>query len=375
MDWYDVVVVGGGPAGAVAARAAAEESAKVLVLERAPNAPARCAGLISPRAFDFLGIPQPLLLREIHGTRIYPPTGKALELSSPKVKGLVIDRAALNELLLFRAEEAGATVWRGAAALGLTGSVLRTTSGKVGFEVLIGADGPISGVASWTGLARPQEILVGIQATVRAAIGKGDRVEVFLGREVAPGLFAWAIPAQEGEVRVGLATSEGRRANALLARLLGKRFPKAEVVEKTAGLIPIGPPANTAGERVLLVGAAAAQIKPLSGGGLFFGPLCAKIAGKLAACGLAAISDYESRWRKEIGREITFGLLARRTFLRLSDRDLDHIVSACHDPVLLQFMAEQGDIDFPSRLVRKARTQLRLWPHLRRLFAQLLQVN
>ncbi|RLE31382.1 NAD(P)/FAD-dependent oxidoreductase, partial [Candidatus Acetothermia bacterium] len=88
---YDVVVVGGGPAGALTAAAAAERGAKVLLLERSPRAPARCTGLIGPRAVDLLRVPESLILREIRGVRVHSPGGRTLELSSPEVKGYVID--------------------------------------------------------------------------------------------------------------------------------------------------------------------------------------------------------------------------------------------------------------------------------------------
>lgn len=363
MEKYEVVVVGGGPAGAICAAAAAEASARVLLLERALGAPVRCAGLISPRTVELLELPPSLVLRGIRGVRIHSPGGRALTLSSPKVKGCVIDRAALNDLLLARAKEAGAIVWA-AAALGYRGKTLNTTAGPVGFEVLVGADGPVSGVARWAGLPRPSELLVGVQAQGEVSPWKGDHVEVFLGRGVAPGFFGWAIPAGEGEVRVGLATDQGRRAGELLDRLLAARFPQAVVRERIAGLIPIGPPKQTASERVLLVGDAAGQVKPLSGGGLLFGPLCARIAGEIAAQGPEALPQYEARWRAELGEEITFGLRARRFFLELSDQEFDQALVVLNRGPLRQFLAEQGDIDHPSQLIRAARSRPRLWFHL-----------
>lgn len=363
MGRYDVVVVGGGPAGALAAASAARAGAKVLLLERTRRAPARCTGLVSPRAIDLLQVPQSLILQEIRGVRVHSPTGRALKISAPEPKGYVIDRAALDALLLSRAREAGVEVRQGVAATGLAGTVLHTACGEVGFSVLVGADGPLSSVARWAGLPRPKELLVGLQAIVQAD-SDGELVDVFLGREVAPGFFAWAVPAGEGELRVGLATESGREAGRLLAAFLKARFPGANVLQRVGGLIPIGPPKRTVGENVLLVGDAAGQVKPTSGGGLYFGALCARIAGELAARGPEALSGYESKWREEIGVELTFGLKARRILARLTDQDIDRALAALSDPKLLEFLGQAADIDYPSRLVSAVLRRPILWGRL-----------
>ena len=102
MKHYDVVVVGGGPAGALTAAHAARAGARVLLLERTRRAPARCTGLVSPRAIELLQVPKSLILQEIRGVRVHSPEGRTLELSAQKPKGYVIDRAALDGLLLAR---------------------------------------------------------------------------------------------------------------------------------------------------------------------------------------------------------------------------------------------------------------------------------
>jgi len=363
MDRYDVVVVGGGPAGALAGAAAAQAGAKVLLVERATRAPARCTGLVSPQAVELLAIPPSLIQEEIRAARLHSPCGHVLELSSPKTKGYVIDRATLDRLLLARAAETGVDVRGGVAATGYQEGVVHTTYGKVSCDVVIGADGPLSAVARWAGLPRPKELLVGLQAIVRAEIPR-EQVEVFLGRQVAPGFFAWAVPAGEGEVRVGLATQHGKVARKLLDRLLAVRFPQAEVVAKVAGLIPIGPPPSTTAGRVLLVGDAAGQVKPTSGGGLYFGAICACLAGRLAAQGPSALGEYEESWRAEIGEELSFGLRARHVLKHLSDVDIDRAFAALNDGKLLEFLAERADIDRPSALLRAVLGRPALWGRL-----------
>ncbi|MGC9530033.1 MAG: geranylgeranyl reductase family protein [Candidatus Bipolaricaulaceae bacterium] len=367
-DRYQTVVVGGGPAGAVCAAAAAAAGATVLVLERSPRRTPRCAGLVSPRAVEELDIPQELILRPIRGARVHAPGGDALHLRAPTPKGLVVDRGRTDDLLLARAEAAGAVVRRGVAAVGmdLAERTLHTTAGRVKFEVLVGADGPISAVARWAGLDRPRQLLAAFQAVVRAGPVAEDEVEVFLGREVAPDFFAWAVPAEQGAVRVGLASGDGRAAASRLRGLLAHRFPAAQVAGWVGGLIPIGPPPRTQLGPVLLVGDAAGQVKPTSGGGLFFAARCARIAGEVAAAGPAALRDYQSRWRRQVGAEIDLGLQVRGVLQKLSDEDLDRTLAALNQPAVLRFLAQHGDIDYPSRLVAAARGQPAMWAPLLR---------
>lgn len=360
MERFDVVVVGGGPAGALTATAAARRGARVLLLERARRAPARCAGLISPRALALLRVPEDLVLAEISRARVHSPGGRTLEFSASQVKGYVIDRAALDELLLSRAAEAGVVVRRGVAATGYEAGGLFTGEGEAVFSVLVGADGPVSSVARWASLPRPRELLVALQAVVRARV-ELDTVEVFLGRDVAPGFFAWAVPAGEGMARVGLATASGREAGRLLARLLATRFPQARVVRQVGGLIPIGPPDRTVSGQVLLVGDAAGQVKPTSGGGLYFLALCAGIAGEIAAQGPDALPAYEARWRKAIWEEIAFGLRARRVLAALTDEEIDRAFSLLADEKLLSFLSASADIDRPSELVKAVLGRPALW--------------
>ncbi len=355
----DVAVVGGGPAGALAAWASAKRGAKTLLLERAPNARAACAGLVSPETAEALSVPKNLVLREIFALRVFSPKGKVYEIRGEKPKGLVLDRTGLNRWLRSQAEKAGAEILR-TEALAVCGKTLVTKKEEVGFAVLLGADGARSFVAKALGLPLPGEILVGLQAEIRAELD--DTVEVHFG--IVPDFFAWAIPAEEGVCRVGLATSLGRKAISFLRDFLAQRFPKAEVLRIRAGLIPIGPPPRTAEKFVLLVGNAAGQVKPLTGGGLAFIARCAPLAGELAAQGEKALREYERAWRERVGEELEFGLRGRKLFLKLSPADLEQILGVLAQSKITRFLAKEGEIDHLSLLPRKLLRRPDLWPML-----------
>jgi digeranylgeranylglycerophospholipid reductase len=370
-----VVVVGGGPIGAVAARCAAEAGASVLLLERRGDLSRSscCTGLVSPRTLTTLGVSSDSVLREIRAITVHAPDGRTLGLSADHAKAVVIDRIRLEKELHNLARTAGVDVRPGTEAVSTSGNalVLRSAKGRetVSASIIIGADGPRSHVAEWFGLPSPGRFVDAAQAVVEVQHAfSPDRVEVFLGSHVAPGFFAWAVPADAQQLRIGLGVSSSLDPSEHLDRLLTARFPGCRIVSRTGGRIPVSPAPRSAVESVLLVGDAAGQVKPLSGGGLYPGGICARIAGRIAAetalsggSNYRAAAAYESEWRAAIGREIAFGRSVRRISERLSDPDLNALFAACDDPDLLPFLAEHADIDHFHRLPDELAARPSLW--------------
>ena len=363
MDRYDVIVIGGGPIGAVAAREAAKAGARTLLLEQRKEikGPIACTGLVSPRTLATLGASSRSILREIRAVRAHSPRGRRLSLRSLEVKGVVIDRISLEEELLSSAGSAGVEVLLGTEGrVGEGGRVTLISRGgeeRVGAGVVIGADGPKSRVAAGSGLSPAAAPLPAAQAIVEGAPTE-DMVEVYFGWDLAPGFFAWAVPAEPDRSRVGLAVPPGENPQRFLDRLLTDRFPSNRVLSRASGFIPSRPVDRSIDDRLILVGDAAGQVKPLTGGGLYFGGLCAAIAGRVAAGAAlsgrtdrAGLTEYEVRWRAALGTEIRFGLAGREALLPLDDDGIDEIFARLDDPELLTFIAETADIDRPSRLI------------------------
>ncbi|MBC7109341.1 MAG: hypothetical protein H5T41_11285 [Methanomassiliicoccales archaeon] len=123
-------------------------------------------------------------------------------------------------------------------------------------------------------------------------------------------------------------------------------------------------PTKIAGDRCLLVGNAAGQVKPLTGGGLAFLSLCAPLAGRVAARGPQALSEYERDCRRMIGEEVSFQERARSIFLRLKPEALEEMVQTLSHPKLANFLAECADIDQFASLPPKILARPQLWPLL-----------
>jgi len=364
MNHYDVIVIGGGPIGAVAAREAAKAGARTLLVERRKEVkgPLACTGLVSPRTLPTLGASSESILREIRAVEGHSPDGSSLLLRADQVKGVVIDRISLEAELLAAAESAGVELLLGTEGRVEKGGVATLISDqgeeRANGKVIIGADGPRSGIAAKFGLSSSAPPLLAIQVEIEATPKEKDKVDIYFGRELAPGFFAWAVPAEPDRVRAGLAIPAGTNPQPLIERFLSSHFPSSDVLSRVSGLIPSRPVSRSVDDRLILVGDAAGQVKPLTGGGLYTGGLCATIAGRVAAgaslsgrTDMAGLMEYEAEWRAAIGSEIRFGLASRDALLPLDDEGINAAFAVLNDPDLLRFIAKTGDIDRPSLLI------------------------
>ncbi|UCF09683.1 MAG: NAD(P)/FAD-dependent oxidoreductase [Candidatus Bipolaricaulota bacterium] len=376
---YDVAVIGGGTAGAVAAREAARSGARTVLIDVHPPEHGRpvCAGLVSPGTPQLLEIPASVVRGVIRGAVIHGPAATRLHLRGDEPKAVVIDRAAARAALLSLACAEGAELLAPARATAVMPGVVKMElpegTAEIEAAVVIGADGPASTVARCLGLSPPDPVLSSLQVTIPVEERVDDEVRLFVGRDVAPGFFAWTAPAEEGRLRVGLACVSPHRPEPFLRRLLEERYPEAgsDDLALESAPIPLGPPPETVADGGLLVGDAAGQVKPLSGGGISTGARCAKLAGRLAAWAALArrttrgdLAVYEGQWRREIGAEIAFGKEIHRMRCALTDDQLAAALRAADEPSLLALVAEKADIDRPSRLLEAFVGRQELWPRL-----------
>jgi digeranylgeranylglycerophospholipid reductase len=341
---YDVVVVGAGPAGSMAAKYAAKAGARVLMIEEHETIglPVQCAGLISTRAFEGCEL-ETLNKHAIRGAHIHAPSGRVLRVDGKRTMAYVVDRSELDRAMALEALKSGVaslvkTRFSGLRREGTKLVVTAISHGEpieIQTSVLIGADGLQSTVGRLAGLDRVQSVLTCAQAEVYTDIVNPDFVELYVGQDVAPSFFAWAIPTQWGTVRIGLCSSE--RSMELLNSLIGRISPRsaASLVRFSAGAIPIGPPACTVTDGILIVGDAAGQ---------------AVTQGDTSK---SALKEYDRQWRSEVGRELVTGLRIRDGLNKLSDDELDYVIEALDDEKILDIISRYGDMDHPSIVLRK----------------------
>jgi len=367
---YDAIVVGAGPAGSATARDIAAQGFRTLLIEEheAIGEPLHCAGLVTPRTLELAGVTDGLVINELRGGFVNSPLGARLPLGGDRLRAVAIQRQRLDELLAAAAQEAGVQLRTGARLVALErqpGTLAvrvnwRGRSQALRTRLLIGADGAQSRIARWLGLrARREERIVGLGVEARLETERQDFLEIFVGNSIAPGFFGWVIPLGEGRARIGIATNDGARPIHYLNSLL-EAFPRlfagAQLDRLYGGVIPLKRPYRIYCENAMLVGDAAGQVKPTSGGGIYTGLVGAKHCARAAVRALteddisaASLARYQKAWGREMSRELARGWDLRRIFLALDDRELDGLVSVLRSQRLRRLAEQYGDIDFPSR--------------------------
>lgn len=356
---YDAVVVGGGPAGTVTAGLLAK-GRKVLVLEEhaLSGRPMQCAGLVTKDVIDNIGV-SPDILNRINGADVIFPNGKVFEVRGD-TKALLIDRADLDNKLAEKAIDNGAEIryntryskhHTSADKVSVT-----TEQGTFEAKVLIGAEGHTSKIADSIGKNQPKEYVYGIGADIKKRSEAEDIMKLRVGSEFAPGFFSWEIPFGD-MVRVGLCIKKdtGTTPNDHLKRLLkASEYDESNIISKYSGKIPLGGRRRTYADRTLLIGDAAGQVKPVSGGGLFPISKAAPILKDvLEGCfqrdefSSKALSEYEKGWRSEIGKELSRGYKIRKMYTKVSDKDLNKIFDII-DSKNMRRILDGIDLDNPS---------------------------
>lgn len=343
-----------------AAAGIAEAGLNVLVLEEDTEIgdPVECAGLVSPRVVSMTET-DAAFSREKRA-EIIPPSEEPLVLRSKETKAVVMNRESFDKEMAEKAIQKGTELKIGARIVDVDkekNRVLYRESGEkksLRAKIIIGADGANSIVRRKLDLDEPEEILAGIQAVVGDEI---DHIKIYMGREIAPSFFAWEMPHPAGGL-VGIAGNDGRTYERL-QKVLKMTDHEEETTALLTGSIPIGDMQETVEEGFMLVGDAACQVKPLSGGGLYPGlksaDICAEVVKKALAEGDLSkrrLNEYHKRWKKEVGKEISRGLWMRRAYKDMTDEELDDLVSSLNKDKIKKIIQEKGDIDHPSTLAK-----------------------
>ncbi len=374
----DAVVVGGGPCGSLAAWKLAKLGVNVAVFEehKEIGLPSHCAGHVSVNGLERLGLRLPCKIfeNEIYGAVFYSPSGLEFRVKRSSPVTRVLNRELLDKHLATLAKKAGARYFTGSrvnALVSKAGVVAGVSVGRRGANetvtssIVVDAEGFSSLLLKKAGFQTLDRSMVvnAIQVEVDK-INNVDRnmVEVYLGQKYAPNFFAWIIPRKDGSAKVGLATKMGNPRD-YLVRFMHKHLVASRKLRKSKitglSMHPIslgGAIPKTYANGLLVVGDAASQVKPTTGGGIVFGLLCARTAGEVAYEAIEnrdfserTLSHYQFQWRKIVGFDLTMMLKLRKMLNRLSDDEMDKIINMCTKLQVNRVLEKAGDADFMGR--------------------------
>jgi len=317
MPDVDVLVVGAGPAGSVAALCAKQAAPEldVVLLERdlAVGAPVRCAEGVGDAGLREFANPDGAdwVSRRITDVIFEAPDDTQVVLAHSGV-GWILDRMRFDAFLAAEAAREGAQVLVGAEATGMSRNgdarwhVRVTERGREDVyraRVVIGADGVETMVGRWAGLetrvpARDMESCA--QYVLQGIEFNPDAIYLQFSNAIAPGGYAWIFPKGVGVANVGLGLvalkTDGRNARQYLDDWIGRRFPTGVRTGYTVGGVIVHTTVKkTYCDGVMVAGDAGHMINPLSGGGINNAMKAGRLAGRAAAEAIRANDTSERR--------------------------------------------------------------------------------
>jgi digeranylgeranylglycerophospholipid reductase len=358
-NYYDMIVVGGGPAGCMAAYEAAKEKVSVLLLEkdRDIGSPVRCAEAVGKDGLENIldvKINPQWIAATIKKFQFVAPDGTIIYPQVP-MTGYVLHRKLFDFDLGALAAKAGAKIVTKAYVNDLVYTNDRLAGVQVKIngvkqiiksKIIIGADGVESRVARWAGIdttVHMKDMETCAQMTLSNLPVDNDTCVFYFSQERFPGGYAWVFPKGEKLANVGLGISGDKaRSDSALARLeafVNDHFPEASILNRTVGGVPCANRLpNLSSDGILLVGDAALQANPVSGGGIATGMTAGKIAGKVAAGAIKSdnlsaefLKRYEKEWDKACGNAQKRYYRLKEGISKLTDEQLNKTAKSLKD--------------------------------------------
>lgn len=367
---YDVLIVGAGPVGSTFARHMAEKGFKVGIIEKKTRVgvPLQCAGLLGKQIKEVNILPDELIINPFYGAYLHSPSNHILKVAKGKPEAYVVDRVGYDQFLSEQAVDAGAELFlkHNVRDLDLKNSRVLMGNGRKDFtgKIIVGADGHDSIVSRKLSMGHTDgKQLQAAQLLVDFGrdIFDMDCVHLHTYSSISPG-FIWAIPLSTSAARIGLfGNFDYHTLNDMLKKFLcvNPEFEGYSIIKKYTGKIPVYDSKNKIlKDNFLLLGDAASQVKPTTGGGLIIGFKCAQIAADVAQKALekddmGVLQEYEVNYNKNFKNELKIQLMVQKIFKSLSDDDLDYMFVKLKDEGAEDIISNHGEMDDQSHLVKE----------------------
>ena len=361
---YDVIVIGAGPAGNIAACKLSQMQHKVVVVDLLERPGEKlCTGIVGRECVERYPPNEADIYREAQSSTVIAPSGKSHRIVKDEPQAYIIDRVAFVESLARRALEAGAVYRLGEKVVEIqrsnTGVTVRSTSptGDRRYEarVAVIASGFSSPLLHMVGLkgVDHNDYMVGCQAEVSA--DHLEETEVYLGDAIAPGSFGWLVPLSGSRALLGIVSRRSLNGHmrGFMSALQQNGKVRSVIKEPTSWGIPIAPLPRTYGDRFTVVGDAGGFVKPTTGGGIYYAILSGEIAadtlhGAIAADDFSArqMKSYETSWKAVLGRELRIGYYARRFYESLGDDQVECLLEILLSSNIQRELISSSDFSF-----------------------------
>lgn len=349
-------IIGAGPIGCYLAGKLSKKGVDVNIIEdhQRVGEPLQCTGLVSGNLLDVVSVPEELIVNKIKSAKFFFGdkavlfNGTAFVLDRIGFDRHMYENAAIGKVKSFFGEKYEKFDYK-------LDVIAKTNKRRIHSDFLVGADGPGSAVGRQIGLMN--NVIPGLQVKAKGTF-EPDTVELHFD-ENAPEFFSWVVPEDSTTARIGLATRKD-----ITTKL--KKFLKSKgiikLIDKQAGLIPVGYHENFAACRVALVGDAASQVKATTGGGITTGLLSADILAKAIVNGYEQENytkqfleeHYVNIWKKGIGRELKKAYAIRRIMNLFSKKDYDCFYNVLSDGVFRQTLEKNVDLEMYSKFLKKS---------------------
>ncbi|MCW3987078.1 MAG: NAD(P)/FAD-dependent oxidoreductase [Candidatus Bathyarchaeota archaeon] len=339
----DVIVVGAGPAGLTAARAISSRGFNVAILERERHLGVKpCGEAVSKKTINTAEVApsKDFIIKEITCASIYAPNGRNVSIEDESGAGYILNKTLFLQNLAEKAAEAGTHIYMNQAVVDVTQGdntvKVKTKSSEWQAPLLLGADGFSSIVSRKLAFekAGARTLIPCIQyKMVNCNLDDPNTTAFYMGNNVAPLGYVWVFPTGRRQANVGIGV-QGKPAKPYLDRFIKEHpslFSKAEIIGIEAAPVTIsGVLERIVDENVMLVGEAAGQVIPFTGGGIHSSIAAGTMAANTAVKALEEenfsrdrLKKYADRFNELWGKRIRDSLKALHVIERLNDNDLN----------------------------------------------------
>ena len=369
---FDVIVIGCGPAGAQAAKNISKNGKSVLVLDHRKEIGNKlCTGIVGSELINHYPEAKNFIYYEANSAKIFNDSNHIIDVKKDETQALVIDRIKFIQSIIQEAVDYGSILKKERLVTSVKideeGAHIKSRSnGKVEnyfSKLLIVASGFNSKIAKSLGFNLSNNYIYGYQTKISNLNLK--EVNVFTGGSLPKGHFGWLVPTSKNKGLCGILGKSKLKNNGkdFLEEMQSNYNFNVEEKTKVWG-IPIQPVKKNYSERCLLIGDVAGQVKPTTGGGIYYAMKSSDIASEIVIDALnnnifseKKLSIYSKKWNQIFKNELRIGLFARQFYESLNNNDIVKILNHVKDSELI---SSDINFDWHSKIIMMAfKTKIR----------------